>query len=199
MEVIASGLRFPEGPIAMADGSVVLVEMARGTLSRVLPGGEVQVVAECGGGPNGAALGPDGRVYVCNNGGFEADCDHGGFFASLGMPDHYAGGSIQAVDLGSGELQTLYTQCDGHSLKGPNDIVFDRAGGFWFTDHGKSWSRHHDHGGLYYATPDGHCIREVVYPLNTPNGVGLSADGRRLVVSEADRRYRRPGSRSTVR
>ena len=67
---IASGLRFPEGPIAMADGSVVLVEIARGTLSRVTPAGKVEVIAELGGGPNGAALGPDGKVYVCNNGGF---------------------------------------------------------------------------------------------------------------------------------
>ena len=36
---IASGLEFPEGPIAMDDGSVVLVEIARGTLTRVTPDG----------------------------------------------------------------------------------------------------------------------------------------------------------------
>ena len=68
---IAHGLRFPEGPIAMPDGSVVLVEIERQTLSRVHPNGEVSVVAALGGGPNGAAIGPDGRCYVCNNGGFE--------------------------------------------------------------------------------------------------------------------------------
>ena len=68
--LVASGLEFPEGPIAMPDGSVVLVEIKRGTLSRVSPGGDVTVIAELGGGPNGAALGPDGAVYVCNNGGF---------------------------------------------------------------------------------------------------------------------------------
>jgi len=42
---IASGLQFPEGPIAMADGSVLLVEIKRGTLSRVRPDGVVSVVA----------------------------------------------------------------------------------------------------------------------------------------------------------
>lgn len=68
---MASGLRFPEGPIAMPDGSIVLVEVERQTLSRVRPNGEVSVIAELGGGPNGAAIGPDGRCYVCNNGGFE--------------------------------------------------------------------------------------------------------------------------------
>ena len=70
MEVVAEGLEFPEGPIALADGSVLLVEIRRGTLSRVDPSGKVSVVAELGGGPNGAAIGPDGAVYVCNNGGF---------------------------------------------------------------------------------------------------------------------------------
>ncbi|MDX1385781.1 MAG: SMP-30/gluconolactonase/LRE family protein, partial [Thermoanaerobaculia bacterium] len=51
----------------MPDGSVLVVEIRRQTLSRVLPGGTVEVVAELGGGPNGAAIGPDGRCYVCNN------------------------------------------------------------------------------------------------------------------------------------
>ena len=67
---VASGLQFPEGPIALEDGSVLLVEIARGTLSRVTPDGRIHVVADLGGGPNGAAIGPDGAVYVCNNGGF---------------------------------------------------------------------------------------------------------------------------------
>ena len=68
IEEVTSGLRFPEGPIAMDDGSIILVEIARGTLSRVTPDGKVEVIADLGGGPNGAALGPDGAVYVCNNG-----------------------------------------------------------------------------------------------------------------------------------
>src|SRR5580765_7072570 len=68
---ITSGLQFPEGPIAMPDGSVLLVEIRRGTLSRVTPDGRITVVADCGGGPNGAAIGPDGACYVANNGGFE--------------------------------------------------------------------------------------------------------------------------------
>ena len=71
MQTIATDLQFPEGPIAMDDGSVILVEIARGTLSRVLPDGRVEVIADLGGGPNGAAIGPDGAVYVCNNGGFD--------------------------------------------------------------------------------------------------------------------------------
>ena len=71
MQEITSGLQFPEGPIAMNDGSVLVVEIKRGTLTRVTPDGTKEVVAETGGGPNGAAIGPDGMVYICNNGGLE--------------------------------------------------------------------------------------------------------------------------------
>ena len=58
---IARGLRFPEGPVAMPDGSVILVEIARETLTRVMPDGNQHVIAKLGGGPNGAAMGPDGN------------------------------------------------------------------------------------------------------------------------------------------
>src|SRR5437868_4557898 len=69
MQQITDGLQFPEGPVVMADGSIVLVEIRRGTLTRVLPDGRHEIVAHLGGGPNGAAVGPDGAMYVCNNGG----------------------------------------------------------------------------------------------------------------------------------
>ena len=62
--VIASGLAFPEGPIAQPDGSTVLVEIKAGLLTRVRDGGK-ETIAELGGGPNGAAIGPDGHCYVC--------------------------------------------------------------------------------------------------------------------------------------
>src|SRR6476660_1061850 len=128
VRTIATGLEFPEGPIAMPDGSVLVVEIKRGTLSRVTPEGKIDVVAECGGGPNGAAIGPDGAAYICNNGGcFE-------FQEVMGLrfpgppPATYAGhGSIQRVDLGSGEVTTLYEECDGNPLRAPNDIVFDSS------------------------------------------------------------------------
>jgi gluconolactonase len=180
---IASGLEFPEGPIAMSDGSVLVVEIKRGTLTRVLPDGSKEIVAETGGGPNGAAIGPDGKVYVCNNGGFEWH-DLGDMSIPGDQPADYSGGSIQRVDLEKGSVETVYTECDGIPLKGPNDIVFDSQGGFWFTDHGKSRPRDRDRTGIYYALPDGSSIREMVFPLETPNGIGLSPDESRVYVAE---------------
>ncbi len=183
VEIIAEGLQFPEGPIAMPDGSVILVEIKRQTLTRVTPDGRRETIAEIPGGPNGAALGPDGRVYVCNNGGFEWR-EVMGQTISGDAPADYRGGSIVAVDLKSGKVETLYKEVGGHRLKGPNDIVFDKAGGFWFTDLGKSYHRCRDHGGLYYARPDGSKIIEAAYPLFSANGVGLSPDEKTVYVAD---------------
>ena len=167
----------------MADGSVLLVEIERGTLSRVSQDGSVEVVADCGGGPNGAALGPDGAVYVCNNGGFAWRHVNGMLLPGT-QADDYAGGSIQRVDLSTGQVETLYTECDGWALKGPNDIVFDRHGGFYFTDLGKGREKEFDRGGIYYAAADGSSITTVVRPLITPNGIGLSPAEDRLYFAE---------------
>ena len=71
MRIIAEGLRFPEGPVAMPDGSVILTEIAAGRITRISPDGAKTTVATPGGGPNGLAIGPDGKLYCCNTGGFD--------------------------------------------------------------------------------------------------------------------------------
>lgn len=182
MDVLTAQLRFPEGPIAMPDGSIVLVEIARGTLSRV-HNGSITVIAELGGGPNGAAIGPDGHCYVCNNGGFDWT-EHNGKLYPGEEPANYSGGRIERVNLESGDAEVLYSDCLGQPLRGPNDIVFDQHGGFWFTDHGKTRSRERDRTGVYYAKSDGSYIEEVIFPLDGPNGIGLSADEDELYIAE---------------
>ena len=180
---VASGLRFPEGPVAMPDGSVILVEIARQTLSRVTPDGKIHVIAKLGGGPNGAAMGPGGKIYVTNNGGLKF-VERPGKLFPIAQADDYAGGSIQVVDPDSGKFETLYHACDGQTLRGPNDLVFDRAGGFWFTDLGKTRERDMDRGVVYYAKADGSMIKEAIFPLERPNGIGLSPDEKTLYVVE---------------
>jgi gluconolactonase len=180
---VAAGLRFPEGPVAMPDGSVVLVEIERRTLTRVLRDGRVRVVAALGGGPNGAAMGPGGKIYVTNNGGLKF-VERPGKLFPVAQADDYVTGSIQIVDPETGKFETLYDACDGHRLRGPNDLVFDEAGGFWFTDLGKTRERDADRGAVYYAKADGSMIIEAIFPLERPNGIGLSPDGRTLYVVE---------------
>ena len=185
LQVLARGLRFPEGPVAMPDGAVVLVEIARGTLTRIAPDGAASVLARPGGGPNGLAIGPDGAFYLCNNGGFLWD-DAPGLLRPVGTPGDYSGGRIERVDPATGAVSLLYESCNGHKLRGPNDIVFDAHGGFYFTDLGKTRPRDRDHGGVYYARADGSRIVEIAHPVLTPNGIGLSPDGRTLYVAETE-------------
>ncbi len=168
VEILAEGLKFPEGPIVLPDGAVILVEIDAGVLSRIWNGGR-EVVAELGGGPNGAAIGPDGAIYICNSGG---------------RTQPRQGGRIERVDPATGRFERLYDSVDGNALSAPNDIVFDRAGGFWFTDFGAAHARHRDFSGIYYAKPDGTQITEVSYRSTGFNGIGLSPDEKTVYAAE---------------
>ena len=182
---ITTGLQFPEGPVAMPDGSVILTEMFASRLTRIAPDGTKTTVAEINGSPNGLAVGPDGALYLCNN---------GNAFTPLNMGDllypgpfdesKYIGGRIQRVDIATGKVTDLYTHCGTTALRAPNDIVFDKQGGFYFTDHGTRTERSADRTGIYYAKPDGSFIEEVAFPVDGPNGIGLSPDEKTVYWAE---------------
>ena len=169
--VVAEGLTFPEGPVALADGSVLVTEIDIANITRIGPDGDVDVLMTVPGGPNGAAVGPDGMLWVCNN---------GGRFAS----GTYDGGWIERIDVERRTTDVVHRTIDGRKLSGPNDIVFDGDGGCWVTDTGKAMGRTREVGSLYYLPPGLTEITEVVHPAESPNGVGLSPDGRTLYWAE---------------
>lgn len=184
--IITDGLRFPEGPVAMPDGSIILTEIAAGRITRVAMDGSKSVIATPGGGPNGLAIGPDGMLYCCNNGGFNY-VEVNGMLTPHGIASDYSGGRIERIDIATGAVEMLYESGDfGCTLRGPNDIVFDSHGGFWFTDHGKVdyAARCHDVVGIFYAKADGSHLEEVIFPSFNPNGIGLSPDGTTLYAAE---------------
>ncbi|MEL7481137.1 MAG: SMP-30/gluconolactonase/LRE family protein [Pseudomonadota bacterium] len=182
-ELVADGLAFPEGPVAMDDGSIILVEIESGDVTRIWGDGKREKVAHTGGGPNGAAIGPDGALYVCNNGGFIYTKVNG-----INVPGHcppdYSGGRIERIDLSTGKVERLYDKVGDHDLRGPNDIVFDKAGNFYFTDHGKTFERQRDLGGLFFAKADGSQVDEVDWGHTSPNGVGLSPDEKAVYMAD---------------
>jgi gluconolactonase len=184
IELVAEGLLFPEGPIAMADGSVILTEIKGQRLTRIHADGRKETVVETGGGPNGAAVGPDGAIWITNNGGSFEWLDRDGLTIPGPTPASHHGGSIQRFDLSTGQLSTVYDACDGRRLIGPNDLVFDKQGGFWFTDHGCSTADGRKHGAVYYAKTDGSHISRQRDHLISPNGIGLSPDERTVYVAD---------------
>lgn len=183
LEIVAEGLLFPEGPVACADGSVLLVEIARGTLTRI-KGGRSAVVANLGGGPNGVAIGPGGHAYVCNNGGRFQFVERNGLRYPGPLPAEHRGGYIQRADLATGKVETLYQAAGDRVLRAPNDLVFDADGGFWFTDHGTG---KHD-GGVFYAKADGSHIKCWLDGRTSPNGIGLSPDGGTVYFADTGER-----------
>jgi gluconolactonase len=168
----------------LPDGSVAVCEIQGKRITRVDADGNKETIAEPGGGPNGAQLGPDGKLYVCNNGGAYDFIDMGGITITHQPPSNHEGGRIERIDIDTGEVEVLYEEANGNRLIAPNDLVFDGHGGFWFTDHGIRHERRQDRTFICYAKADGSEIREVMGPVDGPNGIGLSPDGTRLYVAE---------------
>lgn len=186
--ILATGLAFPEGPVVLPDGDVVVVEVRAGLVTRVRSDGTTAPVADVGGGPNGAAVGPDGALYVVNNGGFSWSEMHGLILpideTGGNRPPDFEGGWVDRIDLGTGRVTRLLDDIDGEPFLGPNDIVFDAQGGFWFTDFGKTGARTQDRGAVYHRAADGSGLRRAAQGLLGPNGIGLSPDGATLYVAE---------------
>ncbi len=157
----------------MDDGSVILVESLGGRVTRCW-NGRKETVCDIGDGPNGAAIGPDGALYVCNNGGIGPE-----YFARTDRV-----GRIERVHLGTGRHERVYDACGGRSLSAPNDLMFDRDGNLWFTDFGRIETDGKRFGGLYSARSDGSAIVRVVEHALSYNGVGISPDMQTVYVAD---------------
>lgn len=195
LRCLADGLRFPESPIVCEDGSVLVSEIAAGCITRVHADGTKTVFARTGGGPNGIGRLPDGRLVVCQNGGSEfgigpwpydfAGCAQ--LFRPIGPADAPLTPQIQIVDTAGrvSALATEFTTRTGQRwpLDRPSDLCVDSHGGFYITDGGSVHGRTRSMTGLLYGTLEGE-IREVVFPLEMPNGVALAPDGAKVYVAE---------------
>jgi gluconolactonase len=196
---LARGLAFPEGPVVGDDGAVLVSEMEAGRVTRIAPDGTTATAAETGGGPNGLGRLPDGRVLVCQGGGSRWERRSWPFdlpgSIELALPAGPADDALTPqvqVIAPDGTVTTLtdrFVGVDGveRALGRPSDICVDAAGGFWITDGGASHGRDRGLSGVLHGAPGltpGTPLREVLYPLEMPNGIALSPDGSRLYVTE---------------
>jgi gluconolactonase len=173
-EVIASGLAFPEGPV-WRDGAVDFVEVEGGRISRWREG-TVSMIAQVGGGPNGATVGPDGALYVTQNGGMTRE--------TRVTP------GIVRVD-SDGVVEVVATRVAGHELDGPNDLAFGPDGRLWFTDpRGAADPARNQQPGRIFAldvrSGEGELIAELEPVF--PNGIAFLADGTLVWTESFSRR-----------
>ena len=63
-------------------------------------------------------------------------------------------------------------------------LVFDAAGGFWFTDFGMLLERQGARTAIYCAKADGSLIKEMIFAIDGPNGICLTPGDTRLYVAQ---------------
>lgn len=190
-EVLATGLAFPEGPVVLPDGSVAVVEMAADLVTLLRPDGSRRSLP-CGPGPNGMALAPGGEeLLVCLNGGLTFDRRPDGRLHPGIATDKGARGGLARLRVDTGETRPLLACGADAPVSAPNDVVVSPAGapgegGCWFTDLGRRFADHQEHGGVYWCGDDGTLVRAAYPRFGRPNGIALSWDGTVLYVTESE-------------
>ncbi len=172
--VLAEGLGFPEGPVWLGPERVAFTEISGQRIS-LYDHGKVACVAMTGGGPNGATLGPDGALYVCNNGGI---ClGHEGLRRT---PDA-GNGRIQRVSL-DGAVRDVATALPGAPPNRPNDLCFGPDGLLYYTDpHNWEDIANLGVGRVARTTLDG-TVELVAEIPGFPNGIAFGPDDRLYVA-----------------
>lgn len=111
--------------------------------------------------PCAIAIHKNGRIYIA------------------GVYTNGDGGTIFSLKPDGTDPQTVFSADKGYL---PNDMVFDKKGGIYFTDaRGNSGN---PQGGVYYISPDQSAITPVLQHLSGGNGIALSPDGKTLWVIE---------------
>jgi gluconolactonase len=174
--VLATGLGFPEGPVYLGDGAVAFTQI-RGACVTRYANGRTSLVAETGGGANGATLGTDGEIWVANNGGL-----------SLGQTGYwfspeFTEGCIQRIAK-DGSIERV-GELPGEPPHRPNDLCFGPDGMLYFTDP-RNWEdlRNLKTGRIWRMDPltgDAETIAELSL---FPNGIAFGPDGRTLYVCQ---------------
>jgi gluconolactonase len=113
--VFSRGLEEPEGPVALPDGSLYIVEMSGRTacVTKLSESGERRVVHSTGGRPNGLAIDGDGNIWIVEAGE----------------------GALICIDPDGTELTRIVGDGAGPFLW-PNDLAFGPDGLLYMTDSG---------------------------------------------------------------
>jgi gluconolactonase len=149
---------FLEGPSFDRARNLYVVDVAWGRIFRISPTGDISIVTEYDGEPNGLKIHRDGRIFIA---------------------DHRLG--ILTLDPDSGTVSSILDRTQIPDFKGPNDLVFTENGDLYFTDQGLTgW--HDPTGRVYRLRADGR-LDAVIEHIPSPNGIAISHDQRTLYVN----------------
>jgi gluconolactonase len=172
--VLADGLGFPEGPVWLGPERVAFTQI-RGQCISLWERGTLRRIALTGGGANGATLGPDGALYVANNGGLSLG--HEGAWTA---PEPITG-RLQRITL-AGEVSDVATALPGAPPNRPNDLCFGRDGLLYYTDpHNWEDLANLRPGRVARSTLDGRVTLLADVPA-FPNGIAFGPDDRLYVA-----------------
>lgn len=183
IEVVATGIRWAEGPVWVdAGGYLLFSDPPANVVRRWRPGGRATPFLTPSGlanpdptitrepGANGLAIDRRGRLLIANSGGR----------------------SIDRLDLGTMTREVLVDRFEGKRFNSPNDLHVARDGTIYFTDppYGlqdpdRSAARERSVNGVYRRGADG-TVTLIDDSLTRPNGIALSPDEHRLYVSVSD-------------
>lgn len=188
VEVIATGIKWAEGPVWVRQGGYLLFSDPPANIMRKwsrkggvsvfmepsgLPNPDPKLVREAG--SNGMAMDHQGRLLIANSGGR----------------------SLDRVDLASAKRTVLVDRYKGKRFNSPNDMHVAKSGAIYFTDPpygllngNESPIKELPFNGVYRWTEGGEAVL-VDDSLTWPNGIALSPDERKLYVSVSDEKARR--------
>ena len=177
-EIHVTGLGFPEGPVALADGSIAFVDLLHAKI-RAYKDGETRELATVSGAPNGMRLGSDGNLYIANNGGIAPRS-----LEELNFSQPLITGCIQRL-MPSGCWEIFADVLPGKKPSRPNDLVFSPEGEIVFTDP-QNWEvlgadAGAYHGGQLLAVGADTKVRQLATMTGFPNGLVFHPDGSLLV------------------
>ncbi len=154
----SSGGTTLEGPCFDQQGNLYFVDIPNSRVFRATPAGEVSLIAEYKGEPNGLKVHRDGRIFIA---------------------DHHHG--IMLLDPATGAVSVFKAGPEKENFKGVNDLLFDSKGNLYFTDQG-STGLHDPTGRVYKLSPDGE-LRMIIGNIPSPNGLVMNAAETSLYVA----------------
>ncbi|HEX2922089.1 MAG TPA: SMP-30/gluconolactonase/LRE family protein [Bacteroidales bacterium] len=168
LEKIVEGLKFGEGPAVDKKGNIYFTDQPN---DRIMmwdsEESKVSTFMQPSGRANGLTFDKKGNLW--------AACDDKGEIWKIG-PDK--------------KVEKVVTEYEGKRLNGPNDVFVDKKGGvyftdpFWVRDYWTDKTQPHKIMGVYYLKPDHKTVNRVIDDFQSPNGLHITPDGKRIIVAD---------------